>query len=109
MFRMICCLAAVLAVASFSPPAGAHHAKHHRHKHHAAHVNPVHYGGKPGLGYWRKGPEQGRGFGFWSYKGDPFGSDDYYDGNRCFYVRHHDHCVKNNIFSGFNWPYRRRY
>ena len=52
---------------------------------------------------------QGRGFGFWSYKGDPFGSDDYYDGNRCFYVRHHDYCVKNNIFSGFNWPYVRRY
>ena len=108
MLRPIACLAAVLAVASFSTPVQAHHGKHHGHKH-ASHVNRVHYGGKPGVGYWRKGPEQGRGFGFWSYKGDPFGSDDYYDGNRCFYVRHHDHCVKNNIFSGFNWPYERRY
>jgi hypothetical protein len=100
--------AAAIALAVFAAPAEAHKGRYHKHHHHH-NAGKVHYGGKPGLGYWRRGPEQGRGFGFSSYKGDPFGSDDYYDGNRCFYVRHRDHCVKNNIFSGFNWPYVRRY
>lgn len=105
MSRFASVLVAALSAFAFAPSAEAHHGKHHHHHK----VGKVHYGGKKGVGYWRKGPEQGRGFGFWSYKGDPFGSDDYYDGNRCFYVRHHDYCVKNNIFSGFNWPYVRRY
>lgn len=107
MTRLAFAAISTLAAFALAPAAEAHQGKHHKHHHHKA--SKVHYGGKPGLGYWRKGPEQGRGFRFSSYKGDPFGSDDYYDGNRCFYVRHRDHCVKNNIFSGFNWPYVRRY
>jgi hypothetical protein len=52
----------------------------------------VRYGGRPGLGYWRPGPASGYGFGFSTYKGDPFGSDDYWDGGRCYYRLHHDFC-----------------
>ena len=66
-----------------------------------AHAEKVHYGGKPGLGYWRRGPAHGYGFGFSSYKGDPFGSDDYSDGQGCFYLHHKNYCVKNRIFTGF--------
>ena len=101
-------LLAVVGIALAVAPAAEAHGRHHRHKHHDHHkhhaqqrAGAVHYGGQPGLGYWRKGPAKGYGFGFWSYKGDPFGSDDYYDGDRCYYVRHHDHCVKNKICSGF--------
>lgn len=95
-------LLAVAGITLAAVPAEAH-GRHHHGKHHTHHhANAVHYGGAPGLGYWRKGPKQGYGFGFSSYKGDPFGSDDYYDGDRCFYVRHQDHCVKNKIFSGFD-------
>lgn len=108
MVRVLTAFAVAAAVMIVAPDAEAHRDKSHVHyKKHR--IGKVHYGGKPGLGYWRKGPEQGKGFRFSTYKSDPFGSDDYYDGNRCFYVRHSDHCVKNNIFSGFNWPYLRRY
>lgn len=61
----------------------------------------VRYGGKKHLGYWRKGPKTGYGFRFSSYRGDPFGSDDYWDGGRCYYVNHQNFCVKNRIFNGF--------
>jgi hypothetical protein len=100
---------ALLAVSlAISSPATAHMKRHH----HAgdAHGSPwitkgkaarVRYGGKPGLGYWRRGPEKGYGFRFSSYKGDPFGSDDYWDGDRCYYVLHRNHCVVNKIFNGF--------
>ncbi|HMN37281.1 MAG TPA: hypothetical protein PKD49_06165 [Hyphomicrobium sp.] len=75
---------------------------HHYQKHHAHEAAKVHYGGSPGLGYWRRGPGKGYGFGFSSYKGDPFGSDDYWDSDKCYYVRHADFCIKNRIFTGFD-------
>lgn len=86
------CLAAAAIV---SPAAADHYQKSGR-------AAKVHYGGKPGLGYWRRGPEKGYGFGFSSYKGDPFGSDDYWDGDKCYYARHSNYCVKNRIFNGFD-------
>lgn len=67
----------------------------------------VRYGGRAGVGYWRPGPDAGYGFGFSSYKGDPFGSDDYYDGGRCYYRKHRDFCVANKIFDGSDIGLRR--
>lgn len=78
------------------PDASANHTKSKRPA-----VGKIHYGGAPGLGYWRRGPEKGYGFGFSSYRGDPFGHDDYYDGHGCYYLRGHDFCAKNKIFTGF--------
>ena len=111
MFRfVIAFLTTAVLVAAAATPASAHRKRHANKRivylsaayvppH--AHANKVHYGGKPGRGYWRKGPEKGYGFRFASYKGDPFGSDDYSDGDRCFYVHHQNYCVKNKIFTGF--------
>ena len=91
--------AAALLVSAI--PARAHHRHHIGAPHHKAHAAKVHYGGKPGLGYWRRGPETGYGFGFASYKRDPFGSDDYFDGGRCYYLHHRNFCAANKIFDGF--------
>lgn len=83
------------------------HKKHHTHAH--KRTSRLRYGGAPGLGVWRKGPLRGRGFAFSSYKGDPFGHDDYYDGDRCFYVHGRDFCNKRRIWTGFNTFDRPRY
>lgn len=91
-----------------------HHHKHHKHAHHH-HYAPHHgkvaarlrYGGAPGLGWWRPGPESGKGFRFATYKGDPFGRDDYYDGDRCYYRKSLDFCVSKRIIDGT--PSGRRY
>lgn len=96
LYSCILAMALTLAMTAFVPPADARHAAS---KHPA--VGRVHYGGIPGIGYWRRGPKQGYGFGFSSYRGDPFGADDYYDRNRCYYLRRHDFCVANKIFTGF--------
>lgn len=92
-------ISAILVVA-LALPAHAHEGRHLRKGYGA--VSKTHYGGmRPELGYWRRGPKTGYGFGFSTYKGDPFGSDDYYDRGRCFYMHHRDTCVKDWIFSGF--------
>jgi hypothetical protein len=44
------------------------------------------------LGYHRSGPPYGPHFGFYTYAGDPFARDDYYDGRRCYYLHRHDFC-----------------
>lgn len=90
--------------------------KHRRHRYHSRrHVTDhrraarVRYGGKRWRGYWRPGPETGYGFRFASYRGDPFGSDDYWDHGRCYYLHHSNYCVANKIFDGsdvFYRPYR---
>ena len=93
---------AVAALAATAAPAQAHHKHHYAGHHHTAlAVDKVHYGGRPGVGYWRRGPASGYGFGFSSYRGDPFGADDYYDGDRCYYIHHRDFCVAHKIFTGF--------
>lgn len=98
MIRFLALAAAAVFLASLPSPADA---GHRGARHHHPHVGKVHYGGRRHLGYWRRGPARGYGFGFSSYRGDPFGSDDYFDGGRCYYVHHRDHCVKNRIFNGF--------
>jgi hypothetical protein len=96
--------AAVISAATISiAPANAcgnacRDASHHKH-----HANKVHYSGKHGVGYYRRGPRSGYGFGFSSYKGDPFGADDYFDGYKCHYVHHRDYCDHRQEFTGFRW------
>lgn len=96
--------AAVLVFAGQAPVAQAHvkHSVETYHKHYKA--AKVRYGGRKNLGYWRPGPERGPRFGFSSYRGDPFGDDDYYEGRggRCYYVHHSNYCVANHIFTGFD-------
>lgn len=84
------------------------HAPHRPHASHGAHAHKgrIHYGGAPGLGYWRRGPLYGKGFAFSTYRGDPFGKSDYYDGDGCFYRRGRDFCVQDYAASGPN-PFRR--
>lgn len=86
-----------------------HAASAQAHKSSSRHANHTHfkaakvrYGGHLHVGYWRPGPARGPRFGFSSYKGDPFGSDDYYDGRQCYYVHHRNFCVHNHIFTGFD-------
>jgi hypothetical protein len=92
--------AAIALLAVLSIPVQAHEAGRAAH-HRKTLVAKVRYGGKPGLGYWRPGPAQGYGFAFSSYKRDPFGADDYFDGDRCHYVHKRDYCDANKIFDGF--------
>lgn len=107
---------AAALVAGLVAPAMAHKKAHRQHHHvsgqhggKSAHRPArVRYSGRGGVGYWRPGPETGYGFGFSSYKGDPFGNDDYYDGGRCYYQKHHDFCVANKIFDGTSVPGRGR-
>lgn len=110
MFRVAHSLLAILLVAALTVPAAAGH-RHHKHQGHHARAYDGHqhsgraarvrYGGKHGRGYWRPGPKKGYGFGFATYRGDPFGGDDYWDKGRCYYVHHRNHCVGNRIFNGF--------
>lgn len=80
-------------------PASAYHTHHGAGKH--RHAAKIRYGGAPGRGYWRPGPLYGYGFGFATYKGDPYGKDDYFDGGRCYYRHHRNYCVRTQIFTGF--------
>lgn len=102
LFRLLA--AAGIAYLSLAVPASAHHRSGHYAGQHHYHYRAakVHHGGKPHLGYWRRGPAKGYGFGFSTYRGDPFGDDDYYDGDRCYYVNHENFCMPNHIFNGFD-------
>lgn len=94
---VIAALGSVLALGTLATAAQAKHLRT------SGPHKKVHYGLRhhPHLGYWRRGPEQGYGFRFSSYKGDPFGSDDYYDGDRCHYLHHRDYCLKFDVPLGF--------
>jgi hypothetical protein len=75
--------------------AARHHHHHHTGRgHEHGHAAQLRYGGAPERGYWRPGPHQGYGFGFATYRGDPFGKSDYFDGRGCFYLRAKDFCIK---------------
>lgn len=69
-----------LGLTALAPAAEAHHWHHHRDD------------GYFRLGYHRAGPPHGYRFGFWTYAGDPFARDDYFDGRRCYYLHHRDFC-----------------
>lgn len=93
---------AALALTATASVTSAHTSRGVVGKHYHPRAAKVRYGGRPNVGYWRPGPAQGPGFGFSTYRGDPFGSDDYYDGDRCYYVRHQNFCEANHIFNGFD-------
>jgi len=103
---LVAIAAAAIAALTLVPAAQAGHRRHHGHHHHGGHVvydtggefkgkGPVahlRYGPKP-QGYWRPGPETGYGFRFSSYRGDPFGKNDYYDRHGCYYLRGANYCL----------------
>ena len=78
MSKLLAAAAMLMGLAALSTGAQAHH-WHHRYDHFR-------------LGYHRAGPPHGYRFGFWTYAGDPFARDDYYDGHRCYYLHHRDFC-----------------
>ena len=88
MIKQASILAAVVAVASALPVAGAQ----------ATHCGTctrrvTATTSSSSAGYARRGTATGLHFGFVTYAGDPFAHDDYYDGHRCFYRHHHDYCL----------------
>jgi len=78
MLKVLSVASFVLGFAAFVPSADAHW-RHH---------NNCCFK----LGYHRYGPPYGPRFGFYTYAGDPFARDDYYDGRRCYYLHHRDFC-----------------
>ena len=82
-------LAALGSAVGAADAAVSHHVRHgHRHvAHHHGHNLYLH------KGYARRGPPTGYKFGFSTYAGDPFYSDDYFDGGRCYYLHKRDFCV----------------
>jgi hypothetical protein len=119
MLKLIWVLAAASALALSAPAAeanGTHH-RHYKSAHHAHHVHHRHryanrhrarivYADKYGvlrLGRHRHGPPYGYKFGFATYAGDPFASDDYFDGHRCYYLHRRDFCLSpNRAFDPFS-------
>jgi len=86
MIRQLSMTAVFVAAALAAQPADAHG---RRHVHY-----PWDYRYLPlRLGYHRNGPAHGPGFGFATYRGDPFYSDDYYDGRGCYYLHHRYVCL----------------
>jgi hypothetical protein len=79
MLKFVSAASVLLGLVSIVPSAEAHY-WHHR------------YEGQFRLGYHRWGPPYGYKFGFATYAGDPFASDDYFDGHRCYYLHRHDFC-----------------
>jgi hypothetical protein len=83
-------LAAGLSLAVFVPLADANSLHHSTRTYVTGHSGHTVY---PKKGYSRRGPPYGPGFGFATYAGDPFATDDYYDGYRCYYLHHRDVCM----------------
>ncbi|MBA2126356.1 hypothetical protein DLM45_08980 [Hyphomicrobium methylovorum] len=92
-----------VAALSFAMPAteananGAHktYKAHPARKAHVAKRHHYRFPARPRhtrYGYGRPGPRYGYGFGFMTYKGDPFYRDDYYDGRGCHYLHRQDFC-----------------
>jgi len=81
MLKFIGVASFVLGLATLVPSADAHFPRRWCQGCHTFH-----------LGYHRYGPPYGPHFGFYTYAGDPFARDDYYDGRRCYYLHHHDFC-----------------
>jgi len=101
-------VAAALAIltpganASISANQHAHHSnKHHLSKAHV-HAHPK-YAAHNRRGYSRRGPPYGYRFGFSTYAGDPFYSDDYFDGRRCYYLHHQDFCRGPKSLEWLRW------
>jgi hypothetical protein len=100
---MVAGMAAALAL--LSPAAGAG-TLHHRHAHHSYKGHGAHHHKHTAYsrrGYSRRGPLYGYRFGFSTYAGDPFYSDDYFDGRRCHYLHHQDFCRGPKSLEWLRW------
>jgi hypothetical protein len=84
------CIALAAALPMLGSVAQAHSSKLSARDHVAGHAYPY---VQLRRGYSRAGPPYGPGFGFATYAGDPFATDDYYDGGRCYYLHHRDVCM----------------
>jgi hypothetical protein len=80
MSKLLRAAALTFGLAALIPAAEAHNWHHHR------------YEKQFRLGYHRAGPPHGYRFGFYTYAGDPFARDDYFDGRYCYYLHHRDFC-----------------
>ena len=89
MKRIASMLVSGLAILAFVPAASAHQVTVAKH----GHAAKIRHGGDGHHGYWRPGPKTEYGFGFATYRGDPFGKDDYYDRSGCYYLHHKDFCL----------------
>jgi hypothetical protein len=92
------------AIAATTTPPSHHHLSHKAHvaKHHKSHKHHRH---NPYVHrvYGRPGPLYGYRFGFSTYPGDPFYSDDYFDGRRCYYLHHKDFCRGPKSLDWLRW------
>lgn len=100
-FAMVAAALAMLASnAGASTGTSTSHHKHARH----SHVETYHkHNAYLHRGYSRPGPLYGYRFGFSTYAGDPFYSDDYFDGRRCYYLHHHDFCRGRKSLEWLRW------
>ena len=91
MFKFVRIVGVVIGLAALVPSANAHswHHRHHTYTYGSWHHR---HDGYFRLGYHRAGPPHGYRFGFYTYAGDPFARDDYYDGRGCYYLHHRDFC-----------------
>ena len=92
------------AIAATSPDLSHHHlhkahvAKHYKHSYSITVIilTSIEF-------YSRPGPLHGYRFGFSTYPGDPFYSDDYFDGRRCYYLHHRDFCRGPKSLDWLRW------
>jgi hypothetical protein len=98
-------IAAVLTLTMVASQAEANSSYHRHHRHaHKGHVVKHHnHYSHLRRGYYRPGPPYGYRFGFSTYAGDPFYSDDYFDGRRCYYLRHRDFCRGPKSLDWLRW------
>lgn len=96
-------MAAALAMFASGTGASANYHASSRHAHEAHGSTHYKHGAYRHKGYSRRGPLRGYGFGFSTYAGDPFYSDDYFDGRRCYYLHHQDFCRGPKSLEWLRW------
>jgi hypothetical protein len=96
--------AALAMLASGAAATTTAHSYHHYRHAHKAHGKIYHkHSAYRHKGYSRHGPRYGYRFGFSTYAGDPFYSDDYFDGRRCYYLHHRDFCRGPKSLDWLRW------
>jgi hypothetical protein len=101
-FAMVAAALAMLASNAGASTGTSHH-KYARHSHKAHAATHHKHGAYQHRGYSRSGPRYGYRFGFSTYAGDPFYSDDYFDGRRCYYLHHQDFCRGRKSLEWLRW------
>ena len=101
-FAMVAAALAMLASNAGASTGTSHH-KYARHSHKAHAATHHRHGAYRHRGYSCPGPRYGYRFGFSTYAGDPFYSDDYFDGRRCYYLHHQDFCRGRKSLEWLRW------